>query len=86
MVNFIYILCHSVALAGIDYAPVWKEILFNDFLPRARRLQIPIINDDDCVEETEYFSVNITTDMDCVDLPVESVNITILDDESEFYC
>ena len=71
------------ATSGSDFVSVTKVILFNNFLPLAHRLYIPIINDDDCVEENEYFSVNITTDMECVDLPVDSLTITIVDDESK---
>ena len=62
---------------------VTKEIVFTKYSENPHRLYIPIINDCDCVEEYEYFLVNITTYMDCVHLPVEYVHITIIDDDSE---
>lgn len=58
-----------------------KEIIFTKYSENPHRLYIPIINDCDCVEWDEYFLVNITTEMDCVYLPVEYVTITILDDD-----
>ena len=71
------------ATSGSDYVTVAKIIFFNNLSPSVHRIYIPIINDDDCVEENEYFSVNISTDMECVDIPVESLTITITDDESQ---
>ena len=66
--------------------PVTKEIIFNSYSQNPHHVYIPIINDDgECVEENEYFSVKINTDMECVDLPVDLVNITILDNDSQFY-
>ena len=82
MINYLI----SAAVAGSDYVPVTKEIIFNSYSQNPHRVYIPIINDDDdCVEENEYFSVKINTDMECVDLPVDLVNITILDNDSQFY-
>ena len=75
----------AAAIAGSDYISVTKQIIFTNYSVNPHSIYIPIVNDDDCVEESEYFSVNITTDMDCVYLPVDSRTITILDDEGEFY-
>ena len=72
------------ATSGSDYVMVSKIIFFNNLSPSVHRIYIPIINDDDCVEENEYFSVNISSDMECVDIPLESLTITITDDESQF--
>ena len=82
--NVCYMFPLSTALEGLDYVSVTKEIVFTKYSQNPHRLYIPIINDCDCVEEYEYFSVNITTYMDCVHLPVDYVTVTILDDDREF--
>ena len=64
--------------------PVEYQIVFNNYTENLYRLYIPIINDDDCVEENEYFGVRITTDMDCVYLRLNDAHITIIDDDSEY--
>ena len=73
-----------IAVAGLDYVPVTQELVFNNYTQSLYRLYIPIINDDDCVEEDEYFSVRITTDMDCVYLAPYDAHITIIDDDSKY--
>lgn len=60
------------------------EVVFNNYTDRVHPLYIPIINDDHCVEDDEYFSVKISTDMDCVYLVNYTQHITILDDDSEY--
>ena len=82
--NIIFACLMPAAFEGIDYVSLTEKIVFTKYSENPYHLYIPIINDCDCVEEYEYFSVNITTDMDCVHLPVDHVNITIVDDDSEF--
>ena len=71
-----------LALDGEDYRAVTHEIIFNNATDREQRVYVPLFNDA-CVEYDEYFSVDLTTSMDCVELDVYSVNITIVDDDSE---
>ena len=73
----------SPALGFLDYVPVTKEIAFNNYTERVHPLYIPIINDD-CFEYDEYFSVKVTTDMECVYLVNDTAHITILEDDSEY--
>ena len=72
----------SLAVDGEDYRAVTHEIIFNNDTDRVQRVYVPLFNDV-CVEYDEYFSVDLTTSMDCVQLDVNSVNITIVDDDSK---
>ena len=71
-----------LAVDGEDYTAVTHEIIFNNATDRVQRVYVPLFNDA-CVEYDEYFSVDLTTSMDCVQLDVNSVNITIVDDDSK---
>ena len=72
----------SLAVDGEDYRAVTHEIIFNNATDREQRVYVPLFNDA-CVEYDEYFSVNLTTSMDCVELDVNIVNVTIVDDDSK---
>ena len=69
-----------LAVDGEDYRAVTHEIIFNNATDREQRVYVPLFNDA-CVEYDEYFSVDLTTSMDCIELDVNSVNITIMDDD-----
>lgn len=81
--NYLCTLYYSIALAGIDYVTVGQEIIFTKSSQTSVSLYIPLINDCDCVEVNEMFFVNISTDMDCVNLTVDYVTVTIIDDEGK---
>ena len=65
---------------GEDYRAVTHEIIFNNHTDREQRVYIPLFNDA-CVEYDEYFFVNLTTSMDCIELNVYYVKINIIDDD-----
>ena len=69
-----------LAVNGEDYREVTHEIIFNNDTDREERVYIPLFNDG-CVEYDEYFFVNLTTSMDCIELDVYYVKINILDDD-----
>ena len=73
---------HHTAIEGDDFTPLSKEIIFNADTSPSRAVYIPIINDD-CVEYDEYFFVDLSTSLSCVNLVNDSVNITIEDDDCE---
>lgn len=75
--------CLFSALAGSDYITVSHDIIFDYDTYTTQRLYIPVVNDDDCVEEDETFYVNLYTSMDCVHVRNDSLPITIVDDDSE---
>ena len=72
-----------LALAGYDYQAQTHEIIFKRGSINPYRLYIPILNDMS-LEYDEYFSVTLTTDMDCVKLVNDEVTIHIKDDDSKF--
>lgn len=60
------------------------DIIFDYYTDTTQRLYIPLVNDDDCVEEDEVFHVTLYTSMDCVNILNDSDYITILDDDSKY--
>lgn len=63
-----------------DFIPVSYDIIFNSNTTSTHRVYIPLLNDD-CVELDEYFSVALTTSLNCVNLVNDTVNITITEDD-----
>ena len=70
-------------MAGSDYITVSHDIIFDYYTDTPQRLYVPVVNDDDCVEENETFYVNLYTSMDCVHVRNDSLPITIVDDDSK---
>lgn len=73
----------SPALESVDYVEVSHDIIFNQQTELVQPVYIPLRNDDDCVEGNTFFSVDLFALMDRVDLGIDSVTITILDDDRE---
>ena len=74
---------HSVsAVMGDDYVGISRSIIFNEDTGNQQTVYIPIVNDE-CLENDEYFSVTLSSAMDCVVITNDQVNITIDDDDSE---
>ena len=71
-----------IALDGEDYQGLSHEIIFDENSVNPHRVYIPILNDD-CLEYDEYFSVILTTNMDCVTLVNDSVIINITNDDGK---
>ena len=73
------------AVSGEDYTYLTHEIIFNENSEKYVYVYIPILNDE-CLEEDESFSVNITTSMDCVKLVGNtSVDVYILNDDGKSF-
>ena len=67
---------------GDDYVAISRSIIFNEDTGNQQTVYIPIVNDE-CLENDEYFSVTLSSVMDCVVITNDQVNITIDDDDSE---
>ena len=74
---------HYIALEGDDFTPLSKEIIFNADTSPSQAVYIPIINDD-CLEYDEYFFVDLSTSLSCVNLVNDTANMVIEDDDCEF--
>ena len=81
--DFIQLLSHS-AVAYEDFRPVYQELIFNEETSNTQTVFVTILNDVCLEEDTEYFSVVATSDMDCVEIVNGEVTIIIDDDDSEF--
>ena len=71
------------AVAYEDFRPVDLDVIFNKYTPSVQTVSVPILNDICLEEDGEYFSVDATSFMDCVQIGNESVTIRIDDDDSE---
>ena len=70
------------ALDGEDYIALSHEIIFDENSVNPHRVYIPILNDI-CLEYDEYFSVRLTTNMDCVTIVNDLVIINITNDDGK---
>ena len=68
-------------LAGEDFIPLTTNLVFGEELDVEKCVYIPIVNND-CVEDAEeYFTVTISSDMDCVVFANSTVHAVIHDDD-----
>ena len=82
--DFIHLLSCS-AVAYEDFRPVYQELIFNEETSNTQIVFVPILNDVCLEEDTEYFSVVATSDMDCVEIVNGEVTIMIDDDDGKFF-
>ena len=60
-----------------------QELIFNGDSPTSFYVFVPVLNDE-CLEDTESFKVNITTLMDCVEIVGDSYAVVeIFDDDGK---
>ena len=64
---------------------MYQELIFNEKTSNTQTVFVPILNDVCLEEDIEYFSVVLSSYMDCVEIVNESVTIRIDDDDSEFF-
>ena len=69
-------------MEGEDFIGISKEIILNADIPY-KNVYIPIVNDE-CLEYDEYFFVDLTTSLPCVNLVNDTISITIEEDDCEF--
>lgn len=72
------------AKEGDDFIPKTQKIIFNSDMLGPQGVYIPIFNDECLEEKEEYFTVKLTTEMDCVNLADNEVTITIQDDDCKY--
>ena len=72
----------TAATMGSDYVSIARDIIFNEDSGLTQTVYIPIINDE-CLENNETFSVTLSSNMSCVEILENEVNITIDDDDSK---
>ena len=79
------IMFNFVLPADEDFVPVEKMLVFDEGLDTTQCLYVPILNDE-CLEyEEEYFTINLSSDQDCVYFVNDSYEATIIDDDCEYY-
>ena len=64
---------------------MYTYLIFYEDTPNSQPVPVTILNDVCLEEDIEYFSVVLSSDMDCVEIVNESVTIRIDDDDSEFF-
>ena len=80
-----YIIIQSPATEGDDYIYIDQKIIFNKDMLGPQSIYIPIVNDECLEEKKEYFTVKLSTAMDCVDLVDDEVTIYIQDDDCKLW-
>ena len=79
------IIIHSAATEGDDYIYISQKIVFNKDMLGPQSIYIPIVNDECLEEKEEYFTVKLSTPMDCVNLVDDVVTIHIQDDDCKLW-
>jgi hypothetical protein len=70
-----------IAQEYLDFIPVYTYLIFNEYTPNSQPVPVTILNDVCLEEDIEYFSVVLSSYMDCVEIVNESVTIRIDDDD-----
>ena len=71
-----------IILAGEDYISVSKSLVFAFGFERRQCVDIPILVDE-CLEETESFTVSLSSGQDCVEFGVGEIQVYIEEDDGK---